>query len=114
MQKRLLILSIATVLAVSAIYSARAQQVTVGAPHSTVTNSFYEQFGVNWGIRGNGSFFQFGGPAVPPFGGFDPNVGANFGFAGPNGFFNLTAGQGANSTFVGQTPMVTVPNGGTG
>jgi hypothetical protein len=114
MQKSQLILLIAVLLVVSAIYSARAQQVAVGGPHPTITSSFYEQVGVNWGIRGNGWFFQFGGPAVPPFGGFDPNAGANFGFAGPNGFFNLTAGQGTNSTFVGQTPMVTVPNGGTG
>src|SRR5262245_65970440 len=70
--------------------------------------------GVSWGIRGNGWFFSFGGPVAPPFGGFDPNAGANFGFAGPNGYFNFTAGQGASSTFSGQTPMVTVPNGGTG
>ena len=93
---------------------ASAQQVTVATPHPTVSHSFYEQFGVQWGIQGKGWFFNFGGPVVPPFGGFDPNAGANFGFAGPNGFINFTAGQGSNSTFSGQTPMVSVTNGGTG
>ena len=93
---------------------ALAQQVRVATPHPTVSHSFYEQFGVNWGIRGNGWFFNFGGPVAPPFGGFDPNAGANFGFGGPNGFLNFTASQGSSTTFSGQTPMVTVINGGTG
>lgn len=91
-----------------------AQQVTVATPHPVTSHSFYEYFGTSWGIRGNGWFFQFGGPAQPPFGGFDPSAGATFGFAGPNGFLNITAGQGSSTTFSGQSPMVTVMNGGTG
>jgi len=94
--------------------SLSAQQTTIGVPNTTIGHSFYEQFGVNWGIRGNGWFFNFGGPVAPPFGGFDPNAGANFGFGGPNGFINFTAGQGSSSTFSGQAPMVTMMNGGTG
>jgi hypothetical protein len=94
--------------------SLSAQQTTIGVPNNNVGHSFYEQFGVNWGIRGNGWFFNFGGPVAPPFGGFDPNAGANFGFGGPNGFINFTAGQGSSSTFSGQAPMVTMMNGGTG
>jgi len=90
-----------------------AQQVVIATPHSTVGSSFYEQIGVRWGIRGNGWFANFGGPPpVPQFGGFDPNAGATFGFAGNNGFLNFTAGQGASTTFTSQTPMVTMPNGG--
>jgi hypothetical protein len=63
--------------------SLSAQQTTIGVPNTTVGHSFYEQFGVNWGLRGNGWFFNFGGPVAPPFGGFDPNAGANFGHGGP-------------------------------
>jgi hypothetical protein len=93
--------------------NAHAQQVVVATPHPTVSSSFYEQIGVQWGIRGNGWFANFGGPPpVPPFGGFDPNAGASFGFGGNNGFLNFTAGQGASTTFTSQTPMVTMPNGG--
>ena len=94
---------------------ARGQQANIEVPFGAAGSSFYEQIGTSWGIRGNGWFFNFGGPPpAPPFGGFDPNAGARFGFAGPNGFFNLTAGQGANTTFSGQAPSVTVMNGATG
>jgi hypothetical protein len=109
-----LVFAILTALAAAGWGSlALAQQVTVATPHPTVSHSFHEQFGVNWGIRGNGWFFNFGGPVAPPFGGFDPNAGATFGFGGPHGFLNITASQGSSTTFSGQTPMVTVANGGT-
>lgn len=92
-----------------------AQQANVGVPFNTGGSSFYEQIGVSWGLRGNGWFANFPGPPpAPPFGGFDPNAGAQFGFAGPNGFLNFTAGQGANTTFTSQAPSVTVMNGATG
>jgi hypothetical protein len=95
--------------------AAQGQQVAVEAPFHSVSHSFYEQIGVRWGIRGNGWFFNFGGPPpAPPFGGFDPNAGANFGFAGPSGFFLLTAGQGSSTTLSGAAPSVVVPNGGVG
>lgn len=101
--------------------TAHAQQVNVGGPFNSVGHSFYENIGTNWGVRGPNWFFNFGGgqPGVAPqFGGFDPNAGANggVGFRAGNvmGFLNFTAGQGANSTFVSQTPNVTIPNGGTG
>ncbi len=90
-----------------------AQQVVVATPNNTVGSSFYEHIGVQWGVRGKGWFFNFGGPPpAPQFGGFDPNAGANFGFGGRNGFINFTAGQGASTTFGSQTPMVTMQNGG--
>ena len=106
-------------LVVLAAQVAAAQQTNVGAPFNSVGHSFYENIGVNWGARGPGWFFNFGGGgAAPPVGGFDPNAGANFGFGfgngNVNGGFNFTAGQGANSTFVSQTPSVTIPNGGNG
>lgn len=95
------------------------QQVNVGGPFNNVGHGFYEGIGVRWGVQGKGWFFNFGGPPpAPAFGGFDPNAGANIGggfrAGNANGFFQLNAGQGANSTFVSQTPNVTIPNGGNG
>ena len=112
MSARVVIVSFVAMSGVAAYAPALAQQVTVATPHPTVSHSFHEHIGVNWGIRCNGWFF--GGRAAPPFGGFDPSAGATFGFGGPNGFLNFTAGQGSSTTFSGQTPMVTVANGGTG
>jgi hypothetical protein len=118
--KRLILSSaFALVAAASAGLPAFAQQVNLDAPFHSVGHSFYEQIGVRWGLRGNGWFFNFGGPGpgagvAPPFGGFDPNAGANFGFAGPNGFFNITAGQGSSTTIGSASPSVTVMNGQTG
>jgi hypothetical protein len=105
---------LAGLVAAAGARSLPAQQTTIGVPNTNIGHSFHEQFGTSWGIRGKGWFFNFGGPVAPPFGGFDPNGGANFGFAGPNGFLNFMASQGSNTTFGGQTPMVTLMNGGTG
>jgi hypothetical protein len=96
-----------------------AQQVNIGGPFNNVGHGFYESIGTRWGLQGPGWFFNFGGPPpAPAFGGFDPNAGAQFGagFRAGNttGFFNLNVGQGANSTFVSQTPNITIPNGGNG
>jgi hypothetical protein len=102
---------------------AAAQQVNLDAPFNSVGHSYYEQIGVRWGLAGRGWFFNFGGPGpgagvAPPFGGFDPNAGANFGFGfggnGFNGSFNLSAGQGSSTTFGSASPSVTVMNGQTG
>ncbi len=105
----------------SVVQPASAQQVNLSGPLNNVGHGFYENIGTHWGLSGPGWFFNFGGAGpgpAPAFGGFDPNAGANFGagFRAGNtsGFFNLNAGQGANSTFVSQTPNVTIPNGGNG
>src|SRR5262245_42041774 len=82
--------------------SASAQQVSVGTPMIGVGDHFFEQFNVGWGFNyrtPNGMLsFQFGGPAIPPFGGFNPNTGLNFGAAqrwGNGNFnFNFSAAQG--------------------
>ena len=114
-----------------------AQNVNVSTPLTSVSDSYYENFGVNFGFsipggRGNGSrivglgpqgqlmpnlvFFQNGsGGTIPPFGGYTPNSGANFGFgrSGPNGSyslgFNLAKGSTRTSTTV--APSLTVQNG---
>lgn len=95
-----------------------AQQVTVGTPYHTLSDSFFENFGVSWGLNWGNGFFRFGGSpfsAAPQFGGFDPSAGVNTGWAfrrnGLDGFFNLSAAQGYRQTFTSQTPSVTLTNG---
>ena len=99
--------------------AASAQQVTIGTPMNTINNSFFEGINTSWGFRGGGVNFQFGGAnAQPQFG--NPNAAAGLtggaAFVGPHGtsFFNFNAAQGSRRSMVSQTPMVTVPNGGTG
>lgn len=99
----------------------QAQQVNLQAPLVTATDSFSERFGVGFGFRFPGGFFNQNsfGVAQPPFA--DPgavNSGANFGFSlgkGPyRANFNFAAGQGSRRSLVSQTPSVTVQNGGSG
>jgi hypothetical protein len=97
-----------------------AQQAAVGTPFRGAGDSFYERFGVGWGVNTRGLAFSFGSPnmGVPPFGNFDPSAGLNtsfhFGQPGNGGFFNLSAGQGFRQNLVTQAPSVTVMNGQTG
>ncbi len=100
--------------------AAAAQQVTVATPQTTVSDRFFEQMGSSWGLRGKNWFFQFGPPgnpngAAPPFGGFDPSAGANFGLgfggAGFNGGLLGNFSQGSRRSFTSTTPIVTVQNG---
>jgi len=93
---------------------APAQQVTVSTPYNSISEGFFENTGISWGLGGRNWSFSFGGSptqAAPPFGGFDPSAGANLGFAGRNGWFNANWSQGCRRSFVSQTPMVTVTNG---
>jgi len=93
---------------------APAQQVTVSTPYQSISEGFFENMGVSWGLGGRNWSFSFGGSptrTAPPFGGFDPSAGANVGFAGPNGWFNANWAQGCRRSFVSQTPMVTMTNG---
>jgi hypothetical protein len=101
--------------------TARCQQVTVETPLIGIQDSYYEQFNVGWGFNWRGpnglGFVQFGGPppALPPFGGFNPNAGAHFGIArqwGNGSFsFNLSAAQGYSSSMTMNAPHVTMMNG---
>jgi len=96
---------------------AAAQQVTVTTPYNSVSDGFFERMGVNWGFNWKGINASFGGAnlAVPPFGGFDPSAGMNFGFGsnrpGRSGFFNFFANQGYRQSFTSQAPSVTLFNG---
>lgn len=93
------------------------QQVTVSTPYHSVGDSYFENFGVGWGIRGKGFDVRFGGPTVaaPPFGHFNPGAGASlgFGFRGrdASGYLNANWSQGSQRSFVSQTPVLTVTNG---
>ncbi len=114
-----------------------AQQIQVSTPFTSVNDSFYERQGVNFGFsipggRGPGSrivgygpggimpnigFNQGGfGAAIPPFGGYDPNSDARFGFAhiGPNGggySLGFQMGKGNSRSIVSTTPSIVVQNG---
>jgi len=130
------LLKIFAVFAALSPYMADAQQINVSTPLINTSDSFFENFGVNFGfnLRGGGNVFgldplgnpirdiQFrqnsAGSAIPPFGGFDPASAANVGLGinrpGGTGLFNLTASQGSSRSIVSQVPSVTIPNGGTG
>jgi len=93
-----------------------AQQATVGSPMNVVGDSFYENMNLNWGLNGPGWFFRFGGGgATPPFGGYDPNAGATFGWGfrhnNINGHFMGSMGQGYRQSLVSQAPSMTLSNG---
>ena len=95
-----------------------AQQVTVATPYHSVGDSFFENIGTSWGLRGpNWGLSVFGSPvqAAPQFGGFDPSAGANFGFGfgggGVGGNFNANMTQGSRRSFTSVTPSVTLQNG---
>ncbi len=113
-----------------------AQNVNVTTPFVSSSDSYYENFGINFGFgfrggTGNGSrvvgygpqgrvfpniFFSNGGFGPPPvFGGYNPNAAARFGFnqIGPNGGFSLgiVAGKGSTRTSITNAPSLTVQNG---
>ena len=91
------------------------QNVVVGTPFNNVGDSFYEHSGVSGSWSNGNAFFNWGGGgAVPPFGGYDPNGDARFGFNVGGLNLGFTAGQGSSRFSSSQTPMVTVPNGGYG
>ena len=117
---------------------AAGQQIFVETPSTNVSDSFFENFGVNFGFSlpagqgsgsrvvgldplgrplGNVTFSQGGAAsAIPPFGGFDPSAGAQTGFAvqGRNGggfSLGLNFGTGSTRTLQSTTPGITVQNG---
>lgn len=104
-----------------------AQNIGISTPFNTINDSFYENTGVSWGFQmGSGTqsqvFGSFGNSstsAIPPFGGYDPNADATFGFINrnPNGdgfSLGLRMGKGSSRTMASATPSLVVPNGGTG
>jgi hypothetical protein len=99
---------------------ASAQQIVLSSPYQTLNDSFYENFGIGWGINGRGWFFNTGpsSSAIPPFGGYDPAADAHFGFGGfSRGMginFGMSLGQGSTRSNSVVVPTLVVPNGGTG
>lgn len=100
--------------------TALAQQVTTTTPFQAQNQSFFEQIGTQWGVRGPNFFFQFGGGGMgrPAFGNPDPGAGIRGGWgwqSGPwSGDFNFIAAQGSQRSSVTQAPSITLPSGGTG
>ncbi len=118
--------------------SAPAQQIGVTTPFNSVSDSYYENMGVNFGFSlpggqgpgsrlvghlGNGvlsrnvNFFQgSAASAIPQFGGYDPNANARFGFGrfspGGGGFsLGFDFGKGNTRTLNSTAPSIVVPNG---
>lgn len=99
-----------------------AQQVTVNAPTFGRGNSFYENFGLDFGFQHVGAggmmFFRSANSATPAFGGFTPGAGNTFGFGGRKGNFSwnlgITASQGSDRSYTSTVPSLTLPNGGSG
>jgi hypothetical protein len=94
---------------------AAAQQVHVQTPLHSTSSNFYEHFNVGWRYQRGNMFFDFNGPALPPFGGYNPNADSRFGIAqrwGNGNFsFNFAAGQGSTRTTTMSAPSVTSLNG---
>ena len=108
-------LILATVTCIASAATAQPM-INQAVPFQNLGSSYYEQFGVDWNLRGPGFFANFGGNNVaPPFGNFDPNAGLRTGAAfqrGPfSGNFGLTLNQGSNRSNVTTTPSVTTMNG---
>lgn len=100
-----------------------APQVTLATPLHSISDSFFENTGVNFGFRHDTPtsrmFFNNGlGQAIPAFGGFDPGAQSSFGLQGRRGNWSwnlgLTGGQGSSRRSVTTTPILTLPNGGFG
>jgi hypothetical protein len=97
------------------VASASAQQVTIGVTEQSLSDDYWEFIGGSWSMMAPGYFFNVGGLAPPPFGGFDPNAGLTTGFGIGDGDrfsrFHFTAGQGRSTVYTSTTPMLTVTNG---
>jgi hypothetical protein len=120
------------VILTAATSPATAQYSVISTPFNNLSDSFHESFGFGGGFSFGGNpappgsnnsqtspiSFGFPGPAPPPFGGFQPGTGATLGGAVRGGNFsgsgNFGFSQGNSRALVSQTPMVTVPNGGSG
>ncbi|MBI1900149.1 MAG: hypothetical protein HYS13_03405 [Planctomycetia bacterium] len=100
---------------------AQRQQVTATTPFGALNDNFFERIGVSAQFNGPGFFFRMGGfnNAIPQFGGFQPGVGLIGGFArvnpgGISGQFGFEFSQGRRTSFVSQTPSITLMNGQSG
>lgn len=108
---------VVVVLVTLAATDASAQMVSIGTPRQSVSDSFYERFGLGWSLNGPGFNARFGGgtPGAPQFGGFTPNAGIQGGMSigggGFNGNLNFGAAQGVRRNFTSITPSVTTMNG---
>ena len=108
-----------------------AQNITISNPTTSISDSFHENLGVNFGFgipggRGSGSrvvglsptgqlmpnlIFSQGPGVAPVYGGYDPNAAARFGFGNGNFSLGLNLSRGNTRTVSNVTPSLTVQNG---
>lgn len=93
-------------------------QVTLQTPFQGTRSSFFESFNMGWNFNFGGSgggvvasFNNGGAGSFPPFGGFNPQAGISSGMHISGGDvsagFNWGFSQGAQRSFVSQTPVIT-------
>jgi hypothetical protein len=108
-----------------------AQNINVATPTTSISDSFHENHGVNFGFsipggRGNGSrvvglsptgqilpnlMFTQGAGVGSAFGGYDPNSSGRFGFGNQNFSLGFDFSKGSTRTLSNTTPSLTVQNG---
>ena len=98
---------------------ASGQLIHTQTPFQQGGSSFYESSGVNWSVRGDHFFANFGqGPLLPPFGNPSGDMGLRTGFGfvggGLSGNLGFNFSQGSSSGFSSTTPSLTTTNGYTG
>lgn len=91
-----------------------AQNIVSTAPLQNSSDNYHAAFGTGFNFDNGSVQFSWRPNVVPQFGGFDPNNEARLDInAGPLSL-SLFGSQGSNRSSVTQTPMITIPNGGTG
>lgn len=90
------------------------QDLFMTAPFQSTNDSFHEVIGTGFNFDNGSVQFSWRPNVLPQFGGFNPNNGARLNVNSGPLSLSLFGSQGSNRSSVTQTPMLTVPNGGTG
>lgn len=98
------------------IESSSAQLINSEVPFQNLNISQGYSSSINWSLRGQNWFANFGGdgPLLPPFGGVpDGGISGGFGFGGGgvSGNLNFNFAQGSSRSNVSTTPSLTTTNG---
>ncbi|WP_417747109.1 hypothetical protein [Rosistilla oblonga] len=96
--------------------AAMAQLLHTATPQQSIGDSYSEQLGIRWGLRGPGWFVNVpNGVGNPAFGGSDPNAGLTGGFASRRGNVSGSLGfqwyQGSNRSMSTVAPSLTTLDG---
>jgi hypothetical protein len=108
------------------------QNIGITTPFTSAAGGYFESTGISWGfgLPGRGGpvfglgpggqvtpqigFSWGGGNVIPPFGGYNPNAGAQLSATGNNFSFALNMAKGSTRTLTSQAPSMIVQNGSGG